>query len=793
LTGHLSALPRQSSSLIGREHELRELAERVTDRRVVTVVGPGGIGKTRLVIALAHEAARRDQRVGFVELADVPSSSGVIDAIADQLSVQVVAGASSYDGVMHRLGAEPALLVVDNFEHVIDAAAELAQLAHECPGLRLVVTSRRALGVRDESVLRLGPLASTSSTGAVGAPGVQLMLERSGVVSPTPADIDAASEIVTGLGGLPLAIELAAIRARSLGIPAVHELLVTDLALGGLEATAHRAPTRHRGLRACLEWTYDDLDDRAQAVFRATGAFSGPFDLTSLRAVVGYGRETAVGLATLIEHHLVDRVVAEAGPSVYVSIPPIREFARELLKAGPERDAVVAAHTARYRSVAAQIRSTFERGDVEEAFTSFRRDQPNLVSALLRLQRLGDYGEAAGVACDLAEIATEFGREAQICDWFRQLADLAGRDGNRLPLEAQAWVAYSDLLTRTSATASVALSALTRVIDTARATGDDQALLRGLDRFTNSVILYGDAAGAVAASLEAIDVATRLQSRWQLAQLLVWHAMLLHVSGDVEGACRFGFEGLRLARELGDARLVIRAGLLFAPMPRTAEMDTEQVPSLEACLDLARAHDSLIDEMYVTTQLAVGAGFNGEPDVFRLAERGLELADLTRSHAAELVFVLALAGAAWLRGDGATAAALDGALRLEWPRVAVVVPAAALTRYEQIVQRRRYVAPLDAGGTTPVLWSDALAIARSYAVGASRPAGTSADHTLTQRELDVVREIAKGRTNKDIARVLGMRPKTVMHHCASIYRKLDVKTRTEAAAVALRSGMIEPG
>ena len=151
------------------------------------------------------------------------------------------------------------------------------------------------------------------------------MLERSHVADPTATDVEAASRIVSGVGGLPLAIELAASRARSLGVATVYELLVADLALSGFEGAD--GPIRHRSLRECLLWTYDDLDKRARAVFRATGAFAGTFDLASLRAVVGDRREAAAGLAMLVEHHLVDRIESADGSSRFASIPPIREFA----------------------------------------------------------------------------------------------------------------------------------------------------------------------------------------------------------------------------------------------------------------------------------------------------------------------------------------------------------------------------------------------------------------------------------------------------------------------------------
>jgi predicted ATPase/DNA-binding CsgD family transcriptional regulator len=794
--GALTALPAAPSSLVGREADLRALLERAGDHRLVTVVGPGGIGKTRLALALAHELARDRTRVGFVELVDVVDGRSVLDAIADQLSVEVVAGASRYDGLVHLLGAEQTVLVVDNFEHLIDAVPDLAALLDECVGLHLVVTSRRALGLRDEQLFSLGPLAATAPDGAAAAPGVQLLFERSNVAHPTASDIEAASQIVSGVGGLPLAIELAAFRARSVGVVTVHELLVAELALGGLQGPAGGAE-RHSNLRACLEWTTRDLDERARSVFHVTGAFAGHFDLAALRSVVGDHREAAVGLATLVEHHLVDRIETDDGSARYTSIPPIREFSRELLAADPECAEIIEAHARRYAAVAAQIRASFENGSAQVAIVAFRRDRANIGRAIETRQRARRYFDAATIACDVAKIAAEIGREGPTCEWFRDLVGRAGQQDVEVPYEAQMWAAYGELITHTPGTAASALGALEAVIERARAAGDDAAVLRGLDRVSFSVVAHGDIARSTAASREGIELADRLGLRRPLAELSLWHAMLLHVAGDIPGACSFGFDALRIARRLGDSSLIVRVGLLFAPMTRTPDMDAEKVPTLGACLETAREHGSVIDEMYVTMQLAVRAGLNNKPDVFELAHRGLELADRTRSHGGELVFLLALAAAAFDRGDDDLAVVLDAALRPEWTALATVMPSTALERYDQVVERRRAAArgrmdrAMRAAGAS--LWPDVLELARVYAAtgGAPPVAVATEGPQLTDREREVLQEISAGSTNKEIALQLGLRPKTVMHHCSSIYRKLGVKTRTEATAVALRAGLLD--
>lgn len=796
----LNSLPSERSSLVGRGNELSELLRAVQAHRIVTVVGPGGIGKTRLVVALAHGLAEREERVGVVELAEVIDPTRVLDAIADQLSVEVVAQASSSDGLSRLLATAPTVLIIDNFEQVIDAASDLVALCEKCPDLTLVVTSRRSLRTPGEHVVTLAPLEATSPAGAGTAPGVQLLLERAGVDHAGPDDLDAASRIVCGVGGLPLGIELAAFRAQTLGIATAYELLVANLALDGLSMPT-AAPARHRDLRQCLQWTYRDLDERARSVFCAIGAFAGTFDLAALRAVVGDERVAAVGLASLVEHHVVLRMPTDGDPARYTTIPTIREFARELLEASPSHAAAIRdAHANWYAAVARRIRRTFECEGPRGAVDALAREGENINRAIGTRVQQGDLATAAAISCDGAKIAAELGRESRVNWWFGELRRRAADHGVALPLEANVWVAYAELAARTPATATTALQSLDAAIAAAREAADDVAVLRGLDRLAISVIAHGDLGRALRASAEGVALADRLGLTWLTAQFAIWHAMLQHVVGNLPAASRFGFEALAIARQLGDGRLLARVGLLFAPMERTAEMDAQQVPDLPQCLELARDAGSVVDEMYVSMQLAIRAGFRHRDEVFELADRGLDLADRTRSHPAELVFVLALASAAFAAGDHDVAARLDRGLRTEWTVLSTVMPSGALERYEAIVSTHRSNDPekLDAAfhAASAPTWLDVLETARAY-VTPRRPVEqppTRQQTPLTRRELEVLRLIATGRTNKEIAAVLGIQPKTVMHHCSTIFSKLHVKSRAEAAATAVRLGLAgQPG
>ena len=292
----------------------------------------------------------------------------------------------------------PTVLVVDNLEHVIDAAADLMALVDECPGLPVASCSHQPAHAR--SARRTHRAAARAAaprrrpTGAASACGVRLMLERSHVADPTATDVEAASRIVSGVGGLPLAIELRGIHARSLGVATVYELLVADLALSGFEGAD--GPIRHRSLRECLLWTYDDLDKQARAVFRATGAFRGDVrsrivECGRWQSSRGRGRTRHARRAPPRGSDRIGRwVLAESA-----SIPQIREFPAG---AAPVKirsvAAIIDAHARRYAEVVVEIRTTFECGKAGAAFATFHREQPNVFAADKQFDNAPDGSEA---------------------------------------------------------------------------------------------------------------------------------------------------------------------------------------------------------------------------------------------------------------------------------------------------------------------------------------------------------------------------------------------------------------
>jgi predicted ATPase/class 3 adenylate cyclase len=349
-----SDLPEPPSAFVGREAELKEIDKRLGDEsvRMLTLTGPGGIGKTRLALRAAADADDRfDNGVFFVDLSAVRDSESVLGAVARAIGLSDTRDDSLLDELKGRLREQRALLLLDNFEHVTAAAPTVAQLLHDCPGLKLLVTSREALHVRGEHLFAVPPLSLPSAARREASAeqlaryeAIQLFVERAQAVKPdfrlTDDNAAAVAEICLRLDGLPLAVELATARINLFPPEALRDRLGSRLQM--LRSGARDAPARQQTLRATIEWSYQLLEPGEQRLFELLSVFSGTaFEAvesvaTSVNGRGGVEIDTLDGLASLMDKSLIRQADPADGEPRLVMLETIREYAGERLDDFPE-------------------------------------------------------------------------------------------------------------------------------------------------------------------------------------------------------------------------------------------------------------------------------------------------------------------------------------------------------------------------------------------------------------------------------------------------------------------------
>ncbi|HEV8597604.1 MAG TPA: NB-ARC domain-containing protein [Candidatus Dormibacteraeota bacterium] len=397
LSRRRSELPDQPSAFVGREAQLKEIAERLEDEsvRLLTLTGPGGIGKTRLALrAAADEIERFEDGVLFVDLSASRDSESVLAAIARRLGLSDTRDEPLLDELTGRLREQRLLLLLDNFEQVTAAAPATAQLVRDCPRLKLLVTSREALRVRGEHLFAVPPLSlpraarrAASAEQLAGYEAIQLFVARAQAVRPefrlTDDNAAAVAEICLRLDGLPLAIELATARINLFSPDALRDRLGSRLQL--LRSGARDLPARQQTLRATIEWSYQLLEPGEQRLFELLSAFSGiAFEAVEAVASGSDGlRETGIdtldGLASLVDKSLIRQADTGDGEPRLVMLETIREYATERLDDLPEFSAAARRAHAVYFADFARLQWELLTGDRRDtALAAMAADIENL-------------------------------------------------------------------------------------------------------------------------------------------------------------------------------------------------------------------------------------------------------------------------------------------------------------------------------------------------------------------------------------------------------------------------------
>ncbi|MEN8237938.1 MAG: BTAD domain-containing putative transcriptional regulator [Actinomycetota bacterium] len=456
-------LPRRLGRLIGRQDDLETIGHALAGSPIVTLVGPGGIGKTRLALAAAR-IAESDHREGawLTEFAGIATSSDVSRAVANTLGVMEVPEQTLTESIVASLETRQVLLVLDNCEHVIDGAAEFAHaVAQRCPNVRVLATSREGLGLRDEQLIAVAPLDPAG-------PGVELFNERA-TAAARSFDPDSArsevEEICRRLDGVPLAIELAAARTTSLSPADLVERLDNRLRLltGGRRAGVER----HRTLRATIQWSYDLLTPAEQTLFQRLSVFAGPFDLAAAEAIASGSLDAddyreiddpdaGLGITDVDDllGDLVDQsmVIADSGSfgRRFRLLETMRQFSAEHLYEAGQTELVATRHARWCLDEVAEIGRLLVGWEESEGVARLNELWANLRAAVEWALATGDLHLARAL---VSPVATEIGLRSrtEIGDWVERILAMAKPGDDDLIVFGLSWAAFRYMLRRDSA------------------------------------------------------------------------------------------------------------------------------------------------------------------------------------------------------------------------------------------------------------------------------------------------------------------------------------------------------
>jgi predicted ATPase/class 3 adenylate cyclase/DNA-binding NarL/FixJ family response regulator len=886
-------LPPQPTALIGREWELKNICVLI-DRpsvRLVTLTGPGGIGKTRLALQAAVELL--DQfRDGtfFVALAPIRDAALVAPTLAQTLSIKEASDRSIVERIKEYLSGRQMLLVLDNFEQVIDAALLVRDLLDTAPELKILVTSRSPLRLAGEYEFAVPPLTLPDRAHLPAIErllhyeSIRLFVERTQAIRPSFAldaeNAAAVAEVCHRLDGLPLAIELAAARSRLFAPQALLERLRRPLDL--LTSGSRDLPTRHQTLRATIDWSYALLSPHEQAIFTQLAVFMSGCTLAATESVItlpdqspAYG-DILNGLEVLLEQNLLNLVEPAGDEPRLTMFETIREYALDHLLAGDQMPDLRRRHAEYYLALAEQAAAKLQGAEQGAWLRQLESDHDNLRAALewclqaepelaLRLAcalwrfwemhshmsagrawlrdtlaanpgapavlrarahhglgvlawQQGDYPVATAALETAHAIFTELGDHEGLAyvacsmglvTWFQgdQAAALVQltRSAELYRAIVHTWgtadaLHYLGHVVLEQGDTARASDLFAESLELFRATGDQRNIALPLKDFGLIASHQGDYVTARARYEESLALSRAVNDIWHTADTLQRLGDLARLQSDYAQAITLYTESLELWHLLGNQGGIAEALNLLGEVAHLQQNYAQATTFYQSSLALQRVIGS--NRVIAGVLHNLGKVAQHQHDYERAATLYAESLALNR----ELGYAPGLADC--LIGLAAVAIADDKAehaarlLRAAGPHQGAMrgfMPLADRANYEQtlaavreLLGESRFVRVWDAAQNLTLEQAITAALMpqqHAKEVAAPPLAGVpSASHAntadLTAREIAVLRLVAQGLTDAQVAERLVISPRTVNAHLRSIYSKLDVTTRTAAAHFA---------
>jgi predicted ATPase/DNA-binding SARP family transcriptional activator/DNA-binding CsgD family transcriptional regulator len=798
-------LPAPRTIFVGREREMLEVKRALTMTRLLTLTGAGGSGKTRVALEVARDlVGAYPEGVWLVELAPLADSELAPQAVASAVGVKEQPGEALVDTLARTLRTKQTLLVLDNCEHLVEGAALVANsLLDSCPHLRVLATSREALGVAGEIRWTVPPLSAPDPRGAdtveelKGFESARLFAERASEKRPgfrlTPENARAVGQICHRLEGIPLAIELAAARVATLSTEQISERITESLKL--LTSSTKTQMPKQRTLSGALDWSHKLLSEDEKQLFGRLSVFARGWTLEAAEAVgAGAGLEQddiVEVLSGLVDKSLVVAEASEGGGVRYRMLEPIRQYASEKLKEGSEGDEVRRRHAGFFLALAEEAEPRLRTPEDREWLELLEREHDNLRAALSWALERGEVDLALRLAGALGMFWFTQGYLGEGREWLETALAKGGQPTSATPrakvLEALFWLTYDQWdLDRAEAVAQEGFELSKEAEAEAILAASFRTMLAG------PTWVRGNYERARELLEESIALSRKVDDKIKLADALFELALATYTHGDYMRAKEIYEEGIVVCQEAGYTYL-LPAFLLSLGYLLMLEGDYRRGEALnEEATALFREHGYKGRLQFALNNLGWAALLRGEREQARtLYEECLRLCNELGDRLNAALSLEGLACVAGAKGEAERAVKLFGAAEALEEGLGAV--AYRLTP-EEDAWREPYRATARSGldeTSWKEAWAEGRAMSMEQAIEfalsdeGSRPSEPSADElsaSLTRREKDVAALVARGLTNGQIAKELFISERTVDHHVEKILKKLNLPSRELVAS-----------